>query len=102
MRPRLVAALLALTACSPEQAIEVMFAPHGPGVVEQAKQVAFCESRMDPTAVSSGGHLGLFQMSPRWHSHRPGMHSPLEALFNAQAAESLYREQGWRPWSCRP
>lgn len=94
---------LLTTGCSPEQAITVMFGRWGPQVVEEAKAVAWCESRWDNTAVSPAGHVSMFQLDPRFHSHRPGFDRWREdPLFAAQAAESLYAEARWRPWSCRP
>jgi hypothetical protein len=95
-------AAVLLCACSPSAAIEAVFHRHGPVVVQEATQVAECESGLNPDAVSPGGHLGLFQISMRWHSHRPGMDNPLDALSNSLAAEDIWKEQGWAPWSCAP
>lgn len=98
-----VLALVAFTSgCSVEQAIRWAFRHHPESVQDEAVSVAWCESRHQPDAVSSGGHLGLFQLAPRWHSHRPGMTVWWDAVGNSVAAEHLYREQGWSPWSCSP
>lgn len=70
---------------------------------DQALRVARCESTMNPRAVSRGGHIGLFQLSPG-HSVRIGV-SPsdlFDADVNMRAAWALWSEQSWRPWSCRP
>lgn len=97
-----VLAVLALTACSPEQAIQAAFGRHGQAVVEEAKDVAWCESRWDNTAVS-GPNVSMFQLNIRFHGHRPGMDRWRDdPLWSAIAAENLYAEQGWGPWSCRP
>lgn len=108
MRSRFAAVVLAVlttaatSGCEPEDAIRWAFREHSKDVQDQAVRVATCESRLNPSARSRGGHLGLFQMSPRWHSHRPGMPNPFDAVSNAVAAESLYREAGWSQWSCQP
>ena len=96
----LALALFACVGCSPEAAIQAVFHRHGPHVVEQALDVAECESNMQPEAVSPGGHLGLFQLAPRYHAWRFGGGDWRDPLVNTLAAESLWKEQGWRPWSC--
>lgn len=62
-----------------------------------------CESTMRPNAVSPGGHLGLFQLSPI-HSSRVGGDSTLflDPEINTATAYAIWSEQGWRPWACRP
>lgn len=104
-----VALVVGLSACTPQQAITLAFGDRGPEVVDQAMRVAGgatprCpngESTMNPRAVN-GSHVGLFQLSTRYHSHRFGGGDPFDPLVNALAARSLYDEQGWGPWSCRP
>ena len=105
-------ALLAglLAACGPqeppppksaaEHAIEVHFSPYGWDVVEQAKRVAWCESGWNPSATN-GQYLGLFQMGS-YHYWRFEGNRWDDPYVNARAAGGLYREQGWRPWSCKP
>jgi len=67
-RKQIVAALvvsLGLTACSPEDAIYVTFGQNGenPQRETEARSVAYCESRMDPGAVSPTNDHGLFQIN---------------------------------------
>lgn len=107
MRKLLLIAVVAigLTSCTPGEAIYVAFHPIGGNdLVAQANRVAECESRHNPGAVSpGGGNHGLFQIN--------GVHAPrfphrwwrrYESLHNATMAAEIYKEQGWRPWSCRP
>lgn len=59
---------------------------------------------MDPRALSTAGHRGLFQLSPHFHSGRlqPG-ESMYDPEANVRIAFELYAEAGgWGPWSCRP
>lgn len=70
----------------------------------QALAVARCESTFNPNAVSPSGHIGLFQISPRFHSARlwPG-ESLTDPEANVRIAWELYSEAGgWGPWSCKP
>ena len=83
-----------------EHAIEVHFSPYGWDVVEQAKRVARCESGWNPSATN-GQYLGLFQMGS-YHYWRFEGNRWDDPYVNARAAGGLYREQGWRPWSCKP
>lgn len=72
----------------------------------QALRVARCESTLNPRAVNSSGHAGLFQLSPRFHAWRVGGDASrlLNAEENVRAAHGLWLDSGrsWRPWSCRP
>ena len=97
-------ALVLLTGCSVEAQIAAVFGRYGPQVVEEAQQVAWCESRYEADAVSPAGHVSIFQFDLRYHAHRPGMDRWREPLFASLAAEDLWLESGrsWRPWSCRP
>lgn len=106
----LVAALLAATTaagCVPpapekspaETAIEKAFSQHGETVVTEAKRVAWCESRWQPD-VRNGQYLGLFQLGAyHWWRFDGPWYDP---EVNAAAAQSLYTEQGWTPWTCKP
>ncbi|HSI98631.1 MAG TPA: hypothetical protein VK926_09730 [Gaiellaceae bacterium] len=66
----------------------------------QAVAVAWCESRLDPSA-QNGQYLGLFQMGSyarARYGHGPSPHA------QAEAAHAYFVESGrnWRPWSCKP
>jgi len=80
--------------------IDVHFGAAAP----KARDVAWCESRYDPKALSSGGHVGVFQLS-RVHEGRANRlgyswSEMYEAEPNIVVARDLQAEQGWRPWSC--
>lgn len=71
---------------------------------EQAMAVARCESTFRPWVTSPGGHAGLFQLSPQFHSWRllPG-----ESIYDPEANTRIAFEvwsqtHDWRAWSCRP
>jgi hypothetical protein len=72
----------------------------------QAIRVANCESTMRPTVVNASGHMGLYQMNPRYHAWRVGGDASrlLIAEENVRAAHGLWADSGnsWRAWSCRP
>ena len=101
-----VAALVvALGACTPEWHIDQIFGP----LAGEARSVAFCESTMNPAAVSpGGGNHGLFQIN--------NVHSTsfvqvtgqpwsmrYDPHWNTVFAKWLYDQNGsWRPWTCQP
>lgn len=67
-----------------------------------AVRVARCESGLRPNA-RNGSHVGLFQLSTRYHSHRISKvrrdgTSLYDPLTNILVARDLYLEQGRRPW----
>lgn len=96
-----VVSVLCLCGCDPRAAIEAVFHRHGEAVVEEATSVAICESGLNPEEVN-GQFRGLFQLG-HWHDGRPGMDRWRDPLFNALAAEDLWKEAGgWGPWECRP
>jgi hypothetical protein len=74
---------------------------------EKASDVAWCESRHDPGAVSpGGGNHGLFQINS---VHRAEFEAVTgvswdagiyDASLNAQYARALFDQQGWAPWAC--
>lgn len=108
-RMRATAVALALTfvaGCSPEGWIGVFF----PDRYDDARHVAWCESRLDPTAVSrDGSNHGLFQIN-RVHratfervTGQPWDTGIYEPAHNTRFARWLYDQQGWTPWrTCRP
>jgi len=69
--------------------------------------VAWCESRLDPNAVSAGGgNHGLFQIN---NVHRESFarvtgvrfeDGRYDADLNSRFARWLYDQQGWSPWAC--
>ena len=77
---------------------------------EDAKGVAFCESRFRPGAESPGGYRGLFQIGPYpWAAYAgvdPGR--LFDPVINAQVAllirqyEDDRGEPAWSNWSCKP
>lgn len=73
--------------------------------VEEALRVAWCESRLNPGAISHTGDYGVFQVNARWHSWRlrPG-ESLLDPEVNVRIAYEIWRDWGrsWRAWVCQP
>jgi len=66
--------------------------------------VARCESTLRPDAVSwTGESFGLFQISSI-HAYRfAGFWERWsDPEVNTDWAWELWRESGWRPWSCQP
>lgn len=72
----------------------------------KARQVARCESGMNPRAVSpGGGNHGLFQIN---NVHQGTFESvtgaPWSAVYDAEMntrfAHWLWSQQGWGPWAC--
>nr|MDQ3294003.1 transglycosylase SLT domain-containing protein [Actinomycetota bacterium] len=92
------------TAGSVEEAVQAWFAD----VDAQAREVARCESGLNPGAVSSGGrNHGLFQINDVHRSAFTSVtgqpwSSVYSAYYNAQYARYLYDDAGWQPWACRP
>lgn len=86
--------------------IEEIIERHFGAAAEQAKRVAYCESKMDPNAVSRTNDHGLFQIN---HVHRGQFEAvtghPWSEIYNPELntmyAKWLYDQDGWRPWSCR-
>ena len=95
-------ALLAGAACTPQQQIASLFGPTS----GEAERVAWCESRLDPGAVSPTNDHGLFQINAvhqRQFVEVTGQpwHMVYDGFWNTVYAKHLYDTQGWRPWSCR-
>ena len=101
-------ALLALAvvggaaACTPQQQIANIFGER----YGEAERVAWCESKLDPGAVSATNDHGLFQINA---IHRDEFvqvtGQPWEKVYapfwNTVDAKHLYDTQGWQPWTCR-
>jgi hypothetical protein len=79
------------------------FSPLGPGAVQWAINVAYCESRYHPNSVNSdSGASGLFQFMPStWGGTPWASQSPFDPVANAQAAAWLYSHYGPGRWSCQ-
>jgi soluble lytic murein transglycosylase-like protein len=72
--------------------------------VNDVLAVMACESNGDPWATGAAGERGLMQMRPRYHQWRADLYGGnlYDAETNIRAAHHLWREQGFRPWTCRP
>lgn len=76
-----------------------------PVYLQESVPVVQCESRGDPVARNRSGATGLLQLMPV-HARRAASlgynwGQMTEPGPNLAVAESLWREQGWRPWECR-
>lgn len=98
----LAIALFVGAACTPQQQIAVIFGDRAP----EAERVAYCESKLDPRAVSRTNDHGLFQINgvhERKFVEVTGQpwHMVYDGYWNTLYAKYLYDTQGWRPWACR-
>jgi len=73
-----------------------------PWPVHEAMAVLRCESGGNPLARGAVGEAGLFQLRPEYHAWRAQGGDLYDGPANIMAAYSLYADQGWRPWSCKP
>lgn len=66
-------------------------------------RVAWCESRLNPRAVSSGGHRGLFQFAypSTWNTTPYRTHSPFSAKWASLAAAWAFSVGRKNEWSCQ-
>lgn len=83
----------------PVVAINVVFREHR----EEAKSVAWCESRWS-TYAKNGQYENIFQMG-EWERRTYGWHTVgSNPLVAARAAYRYFAATGysWRPWQCRP
>lgn len=76
-------------------------------LVDEAIDVAWCESRGIPTA-RNGRYRGLFQIGPV-EFRKFGTGSVYDPIDNSKAAFAYYSYMenrrsgaGWNPWSCKP
>lgn len=77
---------------------------------EEAMQVAHCESRLTPSAISptnSNGtrDWGLMQINDVWREAFPvSWPNVLDAQTNVDMAWHIYQTAGntWQPWTCKP
>jgi hypothetical protein len=79
-----------------------------PNARQQARAIAWCESRMEPDVVGSrnpdGTHdWGVFQLNDGGTLQSLGgtSQTALDAQWNVLAAKRLYDKRGFRPWTCR-
>lgn len=71
-------------------------------LVDEAIQVAWCESRGKPGA-RNGQYRGLFQMGRREWARYGGGADPYDPIANSRAAYRYYQAaRGWTRWECRP
>jgi hypothetical protein len=79
------------------------FSPLGPGAVQWAMNVAWCESRYHPNSVNTdSGASGLFQFLPStWGGTPYASQSPFDPRANAFAAAWLYSHYGPGRWVCQ-
>ncbi len=79
------------------------FSPLGPGALQWAMNVAWCESRYHPNSVnSSSGASGLFQFLPSTWAFTPyAGYSPFDPKYNSLAAAWLYHRDGPSQWQCQ-
>lgn len=77
---------------------------------DEAMHVAYCESRLNPAAISptnSNGtrDWGLMQINDVWRQAFPvSWRNVLEAKTNVDMAWHIYQTAGnsWQPWTCKP
>ena len=103
-----VVSVLFLTGCTTEEIIHIWFDRYGASQADKqdAVDVARCESSLNERA-RNGDYWGLFQLSRRYHEGRArslgyNWDAMLQAGPNSHVAASLWSEQGWGPWACRP
>ena len=105
-----LATALAMPACDARNipndcrvAIDIVFADKSPAVRERFKQIAWRESRWQPSA-RNGQHYGCLQIATGVHAARIRRHGftpgdMLTAGPNIVVARGLYDEQGFAPWA---
>lgn len=76
---------------------------------DEAKQVAWCESRINPKAISPTNRngtrdYGLMQINNgAWQEYFGKRWAQvLNAEQNIAMAYEIYSQYGWRPWTCAP
>lgn len=68
----------------------------------EALRVAACESKLDARARNRSGATGVFQIMPvhDWRVKKVKGKHLRDASTNVRVARHLYKDQGWRPWTC--
>lgn len=65
---------------------------------ENAKRVAYCESRFNPNAKNPiTADYGVFQINTRYHPIDPKF--LYDSKINIGIAKYIYDKEGWQPWS---
>lgn len=82
----------------------VVITPNAPDPVAALtgvwRDLAECESSLDPRAVGAGRYFGLFQFDLETWRSVGGEGSPLDASVDEQLfrAQTLQASRGWQPW----
>jgi hypothetical protein len=95
------------TTAAPPNPVDAAIHRWFPEQEARARDIAFCESTLNPAARSpGGGNHGLFQIN---NVHRGDFRAVTgvswgdgryDADANAHFARWLYDQQGWEPWAC--
>lgn len=65
-------------------------------------RVGWCESRLNPSAVSPGGHVGLYQyLWSTWRTTPYREHSPFSAKWASLATAWMWSVGRKNEWSCQ-
>jgi soluble lytic murein transglycosylase-like protein len=69
---------------------------------DEALNVARCESKLQPKALSRSGARGIFQIMPvhSWRIARVRGKDLWDPKTNIKVARHLFDDEGWGPWSC--
>lgn len=72
----------------------------------ESPPVTHCEST-DRAGARNGNHYGKYQIAVNVHRSRIErlgwtVEDTLESVPNTAIAFSIWAEQGWRPWACKP
>ncbi len=89
-------------------AVVVIHKAFGPKHFRDAVRIAYCESRLNPSAMNranrnSTADRGLFQLNDGGTMQRLGVTAKeaFDPMVNAKAARVLFEDRGWQPWSCQ-
>lgn len=91
---------------APQGSVQDRIVAAWPGDDRAVLRVIKCESGYDPRQ-KTGSHWGLLQIGVKTHADRIRRlgytaEQMLEVEPNLAVGWDLYREQGWRPWTCKP
>ena len=68
----------------------------------EAVRVATCESGLNNGAIGRAGERSLFQIHPVHFKRFDPNRLSSDVWYGTNAGYTLWSEQGWRPWSCKP